>query len=157
MEMLQSMAGVKLVAVHYKGATPALTDVMAGHVQMMFISTSSAIEPWKAGKTQAARRWQPSTPATISRATDRRRERACGLRGGVLVRAVCARWTPRAVVELLNAEVRRVFKDPEFQEKVLTPNMFEPMVSSPEQFSSFIQSEAQKWGDVVRKVKVKLD
>ena len=43
MEMLQSRAGVKLVPVHYKGATPALTDVIAGHIQMMLISTSSAV------------------------------------------------------------------------------------------------------------------
>ncbi len=157
MEMLQSMAGVKLVAVHYKGATPALTDVMAGHVQMMFISTSSAIEPWKAGKLKllavGSRQRLPRFPELPTAAES-------GLAGFEAVSwfgLFAPGGTPRAVVELLNAEVRRVFKDPEFQEKVLTPNMFEPMVSSPEQFSSFIQSEAQKWGDVVRKVKVKLD
>ena len=50
MEMLQTASGVKLVAVHYKGATPALTDVIAGNIQMMFINTSSAIGPWEAGR-----------------------------------------------------------------------------------------------------------
>src|SRR5262249_43203642 len=50
MELLQSVAGVKLQAVHYKGATPALTDVVAGHIQMMFISVGSAVPQWKAGK-----------------------------------------------------------------------------------------------------------
>ena len=52
MEMLQIATGMKLVAVHYKGAAPALTDVIAGHIQMMFISTSSAIPPSNAGRVK---------------------------------------------------------------------------------------------------------
>src|SRR5262249_50691552 len=48
MELLQSQAGVKLTPVHYKGATPALTDVIAGHIQLMFISVGSAVPQWKA-------------------------------------------------------------------------------------------------------------
>jgi tripartite-type tricarboxylate transporter receptor subunit TctC len=157
MEMLQSMAGVKLVAVHYKGATPALTDVMAGHIQMMFISTSSAIEPWKAGKLKLV---AVGSLQRLTRLPEIPTAAESGLAGFEAVSwfgLFAPAGTPRAVVELLNAEVRRVFQDPEFQEKFLAPNMFEPMVSSPEQFSSFIQSQAQKWGDVVRKAKVKID
>ncbi|MGB9020581.1 MAG: tripartite tricarboxylate transporter substrate binding protein, partial [Pseudolabrys sp.] len=52
MEMLQIATGVRLVAVHYKGATPALTDVIAGNIQMMFINTSSAIGPWESGRVK---------------------------------------------------------------------------------------------------------
>ena len=52
MEMFQSRAGVKLFPVHYKGAAPALTDVMAGHIPLMFISVSSVVEPAKAGKVK---------------------------------------------------------------------------------------------------------
>jgi tripartite-type tricarboxylate transporter receptor subunit TctC len=44
MEMFQAMAGVQMVAIHYKGATPALTDVIAGHIQTMFISVGSAVQ-----------------------------------------------------------------------------------------------------------------
>ena len=50
MEMFQGTAGVKLFPVHYKGATPALTDVIAGHVPLMFISVGSVVEPWRSGK-----------------------------------------------------------------------------------------------------------
>src|SRR5205085_721915 len=52
MEMFQTLAGVKLQPVHYKGATPALTDVMAGHIQFMFISVGSAVPQWRAGKVK---------------------------------------------------------------------------------------------------------
>lgn len=157
MEMLQSMAGIKLVPIHYKGATPALTDVIAGHIQMMFISTSSAIEPWKAGQLkllavgsrQRLRRF-PEIPTVAE----------SGLPGFEAVSwfgLFAPGGTPRDVVARVNAEVRRVFEDAEFQKKFLVPNMFEPMVSSPEQFSAFIKSETQKWGNVVRNANVKLD
>ena len=49
MELFQALSGVKFQAVHYKGAAPALTDVMAGHIQMMFVSVGSAVPQWKAG------------------------------------------------------------------------------------------------------------
>ena len=50
MELFQTLSGAKFQAVHYKGATPALTDVIAGHIQMMFISVGSAVPQWKTGK-----------------------------------------------------------------------------------------------------------
>src|SRR5262249_62046421 len=52
MELFQSEAGIRLTPVHYKGATPALTDVMAGHIQLLFISVGSAVPQWKAGKVR---------------------------------------------------------------------------------------------------------
>src|SRR6266487_3527558 len=52
MELFQALSGAKFQAVHYKGATPALTDVVAGHIQMMFISVGSAVPQWKAGKVK---------------------------------------------------------------------------------------------------------
>src|SRR6201999_3119081 len=52
MELFSSEAGVRLTPVHYKGATPALTDVMAGHIQLMFISVGSAVPQWKADKVK---------------------------------------------------------------------------------------------------------
>jgi tripartite-type tricarboxylate transporter receptor subunit TctC len=157
MEMLQTMAGVKLVAVHYKGATPALIDVMAGHIQTMFISTSSAIQPWKAGQLKllavgSARRLAqfPEIPTVAE----------SGLPGfeavswfGLFAPAA----TPREIVGRINADVRRAFADAEFREKFLVPNMFEPMVGAPEEFAAFIASETEKWGRVVRAAKVKLD
>jgi len=52
MELFQALSGAKFQAVHYKGATPALTDVMAGHIQLMFISVGSAVPQWKADKVK---------------------------------------------------------------------------------------------------------
>ena len=155
MEMLQIATGTKLVAVHYKGATPALTDVFAGHIQMMFISTSSAIQPWQAGRVKllavgSSKRLAqfPNIP-TVAEA---------GLPGFEAVSwfgLFAPRNTPRDIVTQVNADVRRVFEDPEFRKKFLATNMFEPITSSPEQFADFIKSDAQKWRNVIITAKVK--
>ena len=67
------------------------------------------------------------------------------------------RGTPPDIVAQVNADVRRVFNDPEFREKFLNINMFEQMISSSEEFSAFIKSDAQKWRNIIRTAKVKLN
>lgn len=157
MEILQAMAGIKLNHIPYKGSAPALTDVSAGHVPMMFTSLGSVLPLWKAGKVRllavgSARRYTqyPDVP-TVAEA---------GLPGfevtswfGLFAPA----GTPREIINRVNAELQKIFADPALREKNLDPQGFEPIVSSPERFSEFTKSEALKWGKVVRDAKVKLD
>jgi tripartite-type tricarboxylate transporter receptor subunit TctC len=157
MEMLQIATGTKLVAVHYKGATPALTDVLAGHIQLMFISTSSAIQPWKTGTVKLL---AIGSGKRLERVPDIPTVAEAGLPGFEAVSwfgLFAPRGTPSDVVAKVNADVRQVFEESEFREKFLAVNMFEPMTSSPEQFSAFIKSDAQKWRNVIDTAKVKLD
>jgi tripartite-type tricarboxylate transporter receptor subunit TctC len=154
MEMLQSLAGVTLVPVHYKGATPALTDVIAGHIQMMFINTSSAIEPWKAGMVRLL---AVGSSKRLARYPEIPTVAESGLPGFQAVSwfgLFAPRGTPQDIIARINAEVRQVFEHPELQ-KLLADNLFEPMLSSPEQFSAFIKTDGEKWHNVVRKAKIK--
>jgi tripartite-type tricarboxylate transporter receptor subunit TctC len=154
MEMLQSLAGVTLVPVHYKGATPALTDVIAGHIQMMFINTSSAIEPWKAGMVRLL---AVGSSKRLARYPEIPTVAESGLPGFQAVSwfgLFAPRGTPQDIIARINAEVRQVFEHQELQ-KLLADNMFEPMLSSPEQFSAFIKTDGEKWHNVVRKAKIK--
>lgn len=157
MEMLQHMAGVKLAAVHYKGATPALTDVIGGHIQMMFISTSSAIEPWKAGKLKLLAVGSNKRLARFPEVPTVAESGIPGFEAVSWFGLFAPGGTPPDVVERVNAEVQHMLDDDEVREKFLAPNIFEPMAGSPEQFSAFIKAEAKKWGQVVRDAKVKLD
>jgi tripartite-type tricarboxylate transporter receptor subunit TctC len=157
MELLQALAGVKFQPVHYKGATPALTDVMAGHIQMMFISVGSAVPQWKAGKVKliavgAAQR-MPLLPEAPTVAES-------GLGGyeavswfGLLAPA----GTPRAIVDKVNGEVRRIFADPEFRKSFLDRQYFQSIVGSPEELAAYLKSEEQKWSKVIRDAKVKAE
>jgi tripartite-type tricarboxylate transporter receptor subunit TctC len=157
MELLQALAGVKLQPVHYKGATPALTDVMAGHIQLMFISVGSAVPQWKAGKVKliavgAAER-MPLLPEAPTVAES-------GLPGyeaqswfGLFAPA----GTPRDIVAKINGEVRRTFADPEFRKSFLDRQYFTSIVGTPEQLTEYLKLEEQKWGKVVRDAKVKAE
>ncbi len=154
MEMLQLATGMQLVAVHYKGATPALTDVMAGHIQMMFISTGSAIQPWQTG---AVKLLAIGSKNRLSRFPNIPTVAEAGLPGFEAVSwfgLFAPHDTPSDIVARVNADVRRVYADPKFQKKFLATNFFEPITSSPEQFSAFIKKDSQKWRGVITAAKV---
>ena len=155
--MLQMMAGVKFVHVPYKGATPALTDVAAGHLAMMFVSVGSALRQVKAGKMKmlaigSAKRMPqlPDVPTVAENGLP-------GYEATSWFGLFATGGTPREIVAKLNTETQRVFNEPAFREKLLAPQLFEPITSSPEQFAEFIRTEALKWSKVVRDAKVRVD
>jgi tripartite-type tricarboxylate transporter receptor subunit TctC len=155
MELLQASAGVKFQPVHYKGATPALTDVMAGHIQMMFISVGSAVPQWQAGKVKllaigAGKRLAqlPDVPTVAE----------SGLSGFEAVSwfgLFAPAGTPRDVVMKINGEVRRAFADPEFQKTFLERQYFQSIAGTPEELADYLKAEEVKWGKVVRDAKIK--
>ena len=155
MEMLQTLAGAKLQAVHYKGATPALTDVMAGHIQLMFISVGSAVPQWRAGKVKliaigAGKRLAqlPDVPTVAE----------SGLPGYEAVS-----WfglfgpagMPGEIVAKINGELRRIFADPAFRQTFLERQFFESIAGAPEQLTGYIRAEEPKWRKVITDAKVK--
>jgi tripartite-type tricarboxylate transporter receptor subunit TctC len=157
MELLQGMAGVKFNHIQYKGATPALTDVAAGHLTMMFISVGSAIPPWKAGRVKwlaiGSSKRLPQYPEIPTLAES-------GLPGFEATSwfgLFATGGTPPEVVAKLNAETRRVFSEPAFRQRYLDPQLFEPIAASPEQFGEFIRAESLKWGKVLREANVRIN
>jgi len=157
MEMFQGAAGVKLTPVHYKGAAPALTDVIAGHIPLMFISVSSVVEGWRAGKLKllavgSARRLPqlPEVPTVAESGLP-------GFRAVTWFGLFATGGTPPDVVARINADVERIVADPAFRERFLAPQMFEPMVSPPEQFAAFLKAESQKWRKVIGDAKVSVE
>ena len=157
MEMFEAMAAVQLVAIHYKGATPALTDVIAGHIQAMFISVGSAVQPWKAGEINLL---GVGSKERLARLPDIPTIAESGLPG-----FEAASWfglfapagTPPAIVDQLNAQTQRVLAEPGFRAAVLDPQFFEPMTGSPQDFAAFIKSDAEKWRRVIRLANVKVE
>jgi len=157
MVLFESMAGVKLVPVHYRGAAPALTDVIAGHVNLMSVSVSLALPPFRSGQIKI---FGIGSPNRLAPAADIPTVAESGLPG-----YEAATWfglfatagTPRDVVLKLNAEVQKILADPEFREKFLAPQMFEPMASTPEAFADYIQAQTQKWAKVIREQKLSIN
>ncbi|TMK22841.1 MAG: tripartite tricarboxylate transporter substrate binding protein [Alphaproteobacteria bacterium] len=157
MVLFESMTGVKLVPVHYRGAAPALTDVIAGHVKLMSVSVSLALPPFRTGQIKifgvGSGKRMPLAPDIPTVAEN-------GLPGyeattwfGLFATA----GTPQPIVTKINAEVAKTLADPQFREKFLAPQMFEPMASSPEEFADYIKAQTRKWAKVIHEQKLSIE
>ena len=155
--LLESMAGIKLLPVHYRGAAPALNDVVAGHVQLLSVAVASALQPWRSGLVKMlaigsqARLPQLAEVPTVAES---------GLPGYQAVTwfgLFTTAGTPPEVIGKINAEVQRLFAEAAFRERFIVPYMYETMTSSPEAFADFVRAETQRWGKVLRDANMKVD
>jgi tripartite-type tricarboxylate transporter receptor subunit TctC len=147
-ELFNIMAEVKMTAVTYKGAAPAVTDVIGGHVPLMFGNIPVSLPHVKSGKLRAlavtgARRSAtlPDLP-TVAESGLPRYE--IGEWWGMLVHGK----TPKALVERWNQEIVKALKDPEVQSR-LTQLGADLVGNSPAEFDAFIRQQMKKWGGVI--------
>jgi tripartite-type tricarboxylate transporter receptor subunit TctC len=156
MELLQNMSGAKFQAVHYKGATPALTDVVAGHIQMMFVSVGTAVPQWKADKVKfiavstAKRMGQLPEIPTVSESGVPGYEAVSwfGLFGPA--------GMPPDVTAKINGEIRTMHAEPEVRKAFLDRYYFQSIAGPPEQLTKFIKDEEPKWRKIIVDAKIKV-
>jgi tripartite-type tricarboxylate transporter receptor subunit TctC len=157
MVLFESMANVKLVPVHYRGAAPALTDVIAGHVNLMSVSVSLALPPLRAGQIKifgiGSGKRLPLAPDIPTVAESGLPDYEATTWFGLFATA----GTPREIVTKINTEVAKILADPQFREKFLAPQMFEPMASSPEEFADYIKAQIRKWAKVIGDQKLSIE
>jgi len=157
MEMFQAMAGVHFVAIHYKGATPALTDVIAGNIQLMFISIGSAVQPWKAGEINVLAIGSPERLARLPDLPTIAESDLPGFEATSWFGLFAPAGTPSAIVDRLNTQTQRILGEPQLRAAVLDPQFFEPMSGSPREFADFIKADAEKWQRVIHAANVKVE
>ncbi len=156
MVLLETMTGATFQAVHYKGAAPALNDVIAGHIQMGFVSAGTAAPQWRGGKIKlvavgAAKRL-PQLPDVPTIA-----ETVPGYEGVSWFGLFGPAGIPASTVAKINAEVRALFADAEFKKIFLDRYMFQPIAGAPEDLSKFVKSEEPKWRKIIRDAKIKVE
>jgi tripartite-type tricarboxylate transporter receptor subunit TctC len=154
--LLESMAHIKMTPVHYRGATPALNDVIAGHIMLTSVSLSASVPPYRAGKAKmlgvgSLKRLPqiPEVPATA--------ETVPGYEAVTWFGLFTTAGTPKDVVAKINGEVRKLFAEEAFRKRVIEPNMFESMVTPPEEFAAFIKRDSAKWSKVLRDANIRID
>ena len=147
-EMLNSMAGIKLEHVPYKGVAPALNDVLGNQVPMAFASLPSVLAHIKAGKVRAlgvssAKRspFAPDIPA-IS-------ETVPGYSGDLWVGLFAVRGTPKAVTEKLAKTLQAALADAPLRDKLAAQGA-EVLTGTPQQFSTMLRADIDKWGKIVK-------
>ena len=153
MELLQSMTGAKLTPVQYKGAAPALTDVVAGHIPMMFVSTGMIVQPWKAGNSA---RWAPAPASAIPQYPDLPTvaETLPGFTAVVWFGLFAPSGTPRDVVNKINESVQRILAEPDFRARTLVPNLYGVVRGSPDEFAEHIRADSARWRKVIQDAKI---
>jgi tripartite-type tricarboxylate transporter receptor subunit TctC len=156
-ELLQSMTGTKFTAVHYKGAAPALTDVIGGHIQMMIVSIGLVTQPWQAGQLKVLGFGSTARIAQFPDVPTIAESGLAGYEAASWYGLVAPHGTPREIVDKLSAEIQRIFGDATFREKFLAPNMIFSIASSPEEFAARIRTDYVKWGKVIRDANVKVE
>jgi tripartite-type tricarboxylate transporter receptor subunit TctC len=155
--LFENLAGVKFTPVHYRGATPALNDLRAGTINLMSVSVSLALPPYRAGEIKML---GIGSAKRLPRVPDIPTVAETGLPGYQAVT-----WfglfgpsaMPPDLVAKLNAEVQKVFSDPELQKRFMAPQMFEAMPGSPQEFAAFIKGEQAKWAKVIREAHITLE
>jgi len=155
-ELFKDAAGIEVDAVHYKGGGPAITDLVAGTVQVMLIQAGGAIgQNVKSGKlvglATSGRRRSPHFPDLPTIA-----DFYPGFETTSWVGAIAPAGTPHAVVEKLNAALARTLSSPEVKER-FDAQSAEIVASTPEQFGEFIKAESTKWGKVIREKNIHID
>jgi tripartite-type tricarboxylate transporter receptor subunit TctC len=148
-ELFNRKAGVSLVHVPYRGTAPAINDLIAGHVDLMFTEMASAIELHKAGK---ARILAVTTKARVPLLPDIPTLTEAGVPD-----VESSTWnaisappkTPAAIVAKLNAEIVAALKAPEVRDHLAKLNMT-PEAMTPAQAAAFIKADAQRWAEVIK-------
>jgi tripartite-type tricarboxylate transporter receptor subunit TctC len=155
--LMEGMTGTRFTPVHYRGAAPAITDLIGGHIQMIIVSIGLIAQPWQAGQlkvlgfgSRARIPRYPEVPTLIESGLP-------DYEAGSWYALAAPKGTPREIVLKLNGEAQRIFDDPAFREKFLTPSFIFPIVSSPEAFAERIRTESAKWGKVIRDAGIKVE
>lgn len=157
MILFESLAGVKLTPVHYRGGAPMLTDLIGDHIPMGFLSVTLLHGHIAAGTLRGL---GVGSKARIPRLPDIPTIDGSGVRGFEAVSwfgLFAPKGTPDVIVRKLNADVQKVFADPDFKDKFLDPNFLGVIPGSPEEFSAFISREADKWQKVLKSANVKVE
>jgi tripartite-type tricarboxylate transporter receptor subunit TctC len=153
-ELLKLRAGLDITHIPYQGGAPAVADLMGGHVNLYFDVLPTAIPASRDGRVRvlgiAAAKRSPKLPdvPTFAEAG------LADMVASVWVALLAPRGTPAAIVARLNDATHRALADATVRQQLDTIGA-EPTPGTPEQLSALIRSEDEKWGEVVRRARIK--
>ena len=154
-EMFMAMTGAKMTHVPYRGAAPALTDLIGGQVQVIFDNMPSVLQHIKGGSLRAlavtSLQRTPQLPDVPPLA-----ETVPGYEASALFGVGAPKKTPKEIITKLNAEINSILAEPAIKAR-LTELGGEPLIQTPEQFGKDIVAETEKWRKVVEGAGLKVE
>jgi tripartite-type tricarboxylate transporter receptor subunit TctC len=156
MELFKQQAGVSLDAVHYKGAAPAIQDLVGGQVPVMFLDLAAGGPQIKAGRLKVLGVAStkpitalPDVPTIASTGVP-------GFEAGAWQALVAPAGTPKDVIARLNAEFAKAVADPAVRQRLMEGGI-EPVTSTPEEATAHIRAETAKWAQVIKQADIKVE
>jgi tripartite-type tricarboxylate transporter receptor subunit TctC len=147
-ELFKMMTGIEMVHVPYRGGAPALTGLIGGQVQVMFLSPVASIEYIRSGRLRAlavttTTRWEglPDIP-TVG-------EFVPGYETSIVLGVGVPKATPVEIIDKLNREINAAVADPKIKERLAVLGGI-PVVGSPADFAKLVAEETEKWGKVIK-------
>ena len=154
-EMFMAMTGTKMQHVPYRGAAPAITDMLGGQVQVIFDNMPSIIQHIRAGSLRALGvttvERSPQLPDVQAIA-----ETIPGYEASALFGMGAPKNTPKEIIERLNSEINAILTEPEMNKRLVELGG-EPLIQSPEAFGEQIKAETEKWKRVVEFAGLKVE
>jgi tripartite-type tricarboxylate transporter receptor subunit TctC len=155
-ELFRSLTHVNIVHVPYRGAPPALTDLMSGQVQVMFGTMLASVPQIRAGRIRAVAITGPrrsiALPAVPTFVEAGLPSYDASSWNGILVPT----GTPRPIIDKLHGELARILRNPSVLDRLVNDGPI-PVGNTPEEFAAVIRSEKAKWGKVIREANLRIE
>ncbi len=156
MEMLKKMTGIDMVHVPYKGTAPAVTDILAGNVSLMFNSMPSVLPQARAGRLRGL---AVSSAQRSAAAPDIPTVAEAGVPGFDYVTwygLFAPAGTPRDVVNRLNSAVAKILAEPDLAKRFASQGA-EPLSNTPDQLAQYRRAEYERWRKLIAEMKLKVE
>ena len=149
-ELLSSMLGIKMTHVPYRGSVPAMTDLVAGHIQVLFVDIGPSIELVRAGKAIALGITSAETAAAAAEMPPLAKVGVPGFDTTAWQMLVAPAKTPRPILAKLNAEINAIVQTDEISKQFIGLGLIPIGKGSLEELAAFVKSETARWGKVIR-------
>jgi tripartite-type tricarboxylate transporter receptor subunit TctC len=154
-EQFKQLAGVDVVHVPYKGAAPAVRDLVAGHVSLMFDTVAFSQEQVASGKLRALAVGADARVKSLPDVPTMAEAGLPAMQGSPWFGLVVASGTPRPIIDWLNREATRAFTAKDVRDRFDAQGFTLPL-GTPEAFAAHIATESQRWGEVIRRGNITL-
>jgi len=155
-ELFKAMAGVNVVHVPYKGSSGARTDVLAGHVQMMFDAVTAMAPQARSGKVRALATTGKARSSIMPEVPTVAESGVPGYEAVIWLGLMAPAKTPPAILRKLNAEVAKIVAMPDVQKEWAAQGAV-PMSMSVEEFDKYLRADIDKWAQIVRSAGIKAE
>lgn len=155
-EQFKDVAGVNIVHVPYRGGAPAVQDLIAGHVTMMFDVLTLAVPQVKGGKVRALAVASPQRNPLVPDVPTVAEAGFAQLESGPWFGFFVPAKTPKPVVDWLYAEAKKAFSSADVKAQWEKQGLTAPL-ATPEETKKFVDGEYKRWGDVIKKANIKMN